>query len=263
MDLGLADSVALVTGGTSGLGLGSACALAREGADVAVCARNAGRLEAAREAVAAAGDGEVLSMQTDVTDDQGEVDELVETVLTTFDDLDHLVVSGAGPRLAAVRETTERDWYVTYDVVVTSVVRLVRQAYPALRDGGGTVTVVGCTAAVDPCDDHALANALYRTVVGLVKTLARELAPAVRVNAALAGPHDTPYFEELVAARVDRGDAADPARARDAVREAVPLGEVGDPAAFGDVAAFLASDRAGFVTGAALPVDGGRARSSR
>lgn len=260
MDLGLADSVALVTGGTSGLGLGSASALARDGADVAVCARNAGRLEAAREAVTAAGEGEVLSVQADLTDDQGEVDEVVEDVLGTFGGLDHLVVSGGGPRLAAVLETTERDWYVTYDLVVTSVVRLVKQAYPALRDGGGTVTVIGCTAAVDPWDDLVLANALYRTVVGLVQTLARELAPAVRVNAVLAGPHDTPYFDGLVAERVDRGDAVDPAQMRDAVSETIPLGEVGDPAAFGDAVAFLASERAAFVTGVALPVDGGRTR---
>lgn len=261
MDLRLDGTVALVTGGSSGLGLASAEALAREGADVAICARNADRLERARAAVNDAGDGAVLSVQGDITDDQGDIADLVEETVAAFGRLDHLVVSTGGPRPGPFDDVVDRDWYVAYDLLVMSVVRLAHETYPHLAaDGPGDLTVVGSIAAREPVEDLVLSNAVRRATVGLVKTLAREFAPTVRANTVLAGPHDTPYLETVVRSEVDRGRFDSDEAGRAALQDAIPLDRLGDPAAFGDLVAFLASERAGYLTGAAIPLDGGLLR---
>lgn len=258
MDLGLKASVALVTGGSSGLGRGCAAALASEGADVAICGRNAGRLEAARTSIDDAGAGAVLSVQADITDDQGDIDTLIEEVVSTFGHLDHLVFSTGVPRRATFLETTERDWYVTYDLLVTSAVRVVRASFPHIAAaGGGSITLIGCIDSREVVDGAVLSTAVRRAMVGLVKTLAREFAPAIRVNAVLAGPHETSGLRSTL----DHGRYPSDAAMEDALRDSVPLERLGDPESFGDVVAFLASDRANFVTGTAIPVDGGMLRS--
>ena len=260
MDLELADSVALVTGGSSGLGRASAVALAREGADVAIFARNADRLDEARDAVDDAGDGTVLAVQGDITDDQGDVDDLVDETVSTFGGLDHLVVSTGGPRPAAFDETAERDWYVAYDLLVMSVVRLARGTHAHLADGGGSLTIVGSIATREPVEGLALSSTVRRASVGLAKVLSRSYAPSVRANAVLPGPHSTPYLDAVIAAQVEAGRFASRDAAFAAIRDVVPLDRIGTPADFGDVVAFLASDRASYVTGAAVPVDGGTLR---
>lgn len=261
MDLGLDDTAALVTASSSGLGKASAVALAREGADVAICARNAERLETARREVNEAGSGDVLAVQADVTDPD-EIDALLEEVTGDFGGLDHLVTSAGTPTTKPFLETTERDWYVSYDLLVMCVVWLARGVHPFLVESEtGSVTVIASTDAREPVENRVLSSALRRAVLGLVKTLAREWAPAVRVNAVLPGPHRTPSLERRIQAAVDRGAYETDADGLEAVERAVPLGRVGDPDAFGDVVAVLASERAGFVTGTAIPVDGGLLRS--
>lgn len=258
MDLDLVDSVALVTGGSSGLGKASATALAREGADVAICARNADGLQAARAAVDDAGDGTVLSVQADITDDQGDIADLVDETVSTLGGIDHLVVSTGGPRPAPFPETEERDWYVAYDLLVMSVVRLARETYPHLDgDDGGTITVVGSIATREAVPELVLSSAVRRAAMGLVTVLSREFAPTVRANAVLPGPHETAYLDDVFAALAEQGRFESRADARTTLRDAIPLDRVGDPAAFGDVVAFLASERASYVTGAGVPVDGG------
>jgi glucose 1-dehydrogenase/3-oxoacyl-[acyl-carrier protein] reductase len=263
MDLGLDAAVALVTGGTSGLGKASAESLAREGADVAICGRSAERLETARAAVDDAGSGRVLAVQADVTDDRGDIDDLLDQVVDAFDGLDHLVLSSAGPRAAPFLDTVDRDWYVTYDQLVMSVVRLCWQAHEHLAAGAtGSVTVIASTTARESEPYFVLSVTHRHALLGLVGTLAREFAPDVRVNAVLPGPHETPYLEGLFEQAVEQGRYDSVAAARDVWQESIPRGSFGDPAQFGDVVAFLASDAAQYVTGAALPVDGGKLRST-
>lgn len=261
MDLKLGDSDALVIAGSTGLGKACASAFAREGANVAVCGRNAQRLEAARESLNDAGTGSVLTAQADITDPD-ELDAVVEEVTGDFGGLDHVVASAGAPATKPFLDTTARDWYATYDLLVMSVVWLAERAYPFLAESEtGTLTAIASTDVREPVRGHVLSNAIRRSVLGLVKTLALEWAPDVRANAVLPGPHATPSLEARLRDEVEREGYDSEEAALDAVRDEVPLGTVGDPEALGDLVAVLASERAAFVTGAAVPIDGGTLRS--
>ncbi|MCF2208600.1 SDR family oxidoreductase, partial [Halobacterium salinarum] len=114
------------------------------------------------------------------------------------------------------------------------------------------------TSVSEPIEGLVLSNAVRRGVVGLAKTVAREWAPDVRANVVQPGPHETARIEELVSAAVARGEADSYEAGLAGWSEEVPLDRLGEPSELGDVVAFLASDRASFVTGASVPVDGGR-----
>lgn len=261
MDLELEGRSALVLAGTSGLGLGAATALAREGADVTVCSRSESNVADATERLASVATGGVHGVTCDITD----ADEVAAAVERTVDEtggLDVLVASTGGPTPGGLAELEPTDWYDAFDLLVMSLVTALDEALPHLAAGdGGSVVAITSTAVREVIDDLALSNAVRRTVIGIVKTASREFAPDVRVNAVLPGPHATPRIEELMADQVARGEHEDLDAARAAWVSNVPMDRLGDPVAFGDAVAFLASERANFVTGASLPVDGGRLRS--
>lgn len=260
MDLQLHADAALCTAATSGLGLASATALAREGCDVAVCGTTPEHVDDAREQLRAVGDGDVLAVECDITDPD-EVEAFVETAVERFGGLDHVVTSAGGPASGSFVETTERDWYQAYDLLVMSYVWTTRAALPHLQDGGGSITAITSRSVREVLDDLVLSNAVRRAVIGLVKTQSREFAPEVRVNAVLPGAHETSRIQELVEDAVERGDYEDYAAGLADWGSDVPLGRIGDPQELGDVVAFLASERASYVTGVSLPVDGGSTRS--
>jgi len=142
-----------------------------------------------------------------------------------------------------------------------SYVWTTRCARPHLEDGGGSIVAITSRSVREVIDDLVLSNAVRRAVIGLVKTQSREFAPEVRVNAVLPGAHETARIEELIDAAVERGEYDDyEAGLRDWGSD-VPLGRIGDPDELGDVVAFLSSDRASYVSGTALPIDGGSLRS--
>jgi NAD(P)-dependent dehydrogenase (short-subunit alcohol dehydrogenase family) len=257
MDLALDGDAALVTASSSGLGKASAAALAREGADVVLCSRSGDRLDAAAADVREDAAGEVVTVPTDITDPD-DVEAVVEATVDAFGGLDHVVTSAGGVPSGPFLDTSERDWYEAYDMLVMSVVRTLEAAHEHLVDGGGTVTCVTSTSVSEPIEGLVLSNAVRRGVVGLAKTVAREWAPEVRANVVQPGAHETPRIEELVDASVERGEYDSYDEGLAAWSDDIPLGRVGDPAEFGDVVAFLASDRASFVNGVSLPVDGGR-----
>ena len=261
MDLGIDGNAALVTASSSGLGLASAKALAREGANVTICARGEDGLADAEAEVAAQGDGEVLAVRADVTDPD-EISALVEETVETFGGLDHLVTSAGGPPSGRFVDTTEREWYQAYDLLVMSVVWATKQARPHLVESdAGTIVNVTSTSVREAIDGLVLSNAVRRAVIGLMKTQAREFAPEVRANAVLPGAHETPRIQELVEAALDRGQYDSYEAGLADWASDIPLDRVGDPMELGDTVAFLSSDRASFVNGAAVPVDGGRLRS--
>ncbi|EJN59732.1 SDR family oxidoreductase [Halogranum rubrum] len=261
MNLELEDDVALVTASSAGLGYGSAESLAEAGANVVVCGRDAEKLATAETALEGVGTGRVVGVEADITDPDS-IENLVEVTVDEFGGIDHLVTSAGGVPPGTFDEMTEKEWYGAYDMLVMSVVWTVKTAAPYLKQSeAGTVTCITSTSVQEAIDGLVLSNAVRRGVIGLVKTLAREYAPNVRANAVLPGAHETARIEELVEDSVDRGEYDSYDEGLQSWADDIPLGRVGDPRELGDVVTFLASRRASFVNGVALPVDGGRLRS--
>jgi NAD(P)-dependent dehydrogenase (short-subunit alcohol dehydrogenase family) len=260
MDFELDSTVALVTASTSGLGLASAEALAAEGANVAICGRDGERLNEARETVDDVGSGDVLAVQADITDGE-DIERLVGETVEAFGGLDHLVTSAGGPPSGAFLDIPTEEWYAAYDLLVMSAVRTLSAAHPHLAaSDAGTWVAITSTSVREPIEGLVLSNAVRRGVTGLVETVAREFAPDIRANAVLPGSHETPRIEELVEAGVERGDYENYEEGLADWSDDVPVERVGDPRELGDTVAFLSSARASYITGTALPVDGGTLR---
>ncbi|WP_254765882.1 SDR family oxidoreductase [Salinilacihabitans rarus] len=261
MDLELDGNAALVTASSSGLGFASAAALAREGADVTICGRDEDRLDDARDRLEAEAAGEVLAVPADLTDPD-DVAALVDATVEAFGGLDHLVTSAGGPPSTTFLETSGRQWYEAYDLLVMSVVWTVESAHPHLLESDdGSIVCITSRTVREVADGLLLSNAVRRAVIGLVKTLSREFAPEIRANAVLPGTIETPRIEELIEARVARGSYADYDEGLAEMAADIPMERIGDPRELGEVVAFLSSPRASYVTGAEVPIDGGSLRS--
>ncbi|MFW6321943.1 MAG: SDR family NAD(P)-dependent oxidoreductase, partial [Halohasta sp.] len=236
MDLELTGNAALVTASSRGLGNAAATALVREGVDVAINGRTESTLESAADDLRdeAGDDARVLPIQADLTDPD-DITRLVETTVEEFGRLDHLVTSAGGPPSGSFLETTDDDWYEAFDLLVMSVVRLVRESAEYLRaDGGGTIVTITSRSVKEALDGLVLSNAVRMGVIGLEKTLSRELAPEVRANAVLPGAHETSRIEELIEQGVERGEYDDYEEGRDAFGTDAALGRIGDPIELGE-----------------------------
>jgi NAD(P)-dependent dehydrogenase (short-subunit alcohol dehydrogenase family) len=261
MDLGLDGNSAVVTASTSGLGLASAASLVEAGANVAICGRDRDRLDGAREHLASLDGGDVLARRADLTDPD-DVDDLVETAAEAYGGVDHVVTSAGGVPSGAFLEMEHRDWYRAYDTLVMSHVWTLQAAHPHLADSdAGSVVAITSTSVREAIDGLVLSNAVRRAVLGVVKTVAREWAPDVRANTVLPGAHETPRIEELIEQAIERGEFDDYEQGLADWAADIPMDRIGDPRELGDVVAFLCSPRASFVTGADVPIDGGRMRS--
>ena len=244
MDLGLAGRRALVTGASSGLGLSSAAALAAEGVRVVMVARDADRLGRAAASV----EGDVHVLPGDVSDIDS-VAELVATAAQMLGGLDILVANAGGPP-AGTFASTELDAYLpALELNLLSTVAMCTAAVPLMRDGGwGRIVAITSISVREPIGNLILSNTARAGLTGFLKTLSREVAgDGITVNSLQPGLHRTPRLVDL------HGDAVDDLGAM------IPAGVVGDPDDFGAIAAFLCSDAARFITGAAIPVDGGAA----
>ncbi|SEH43231.1 3-oxoacyl-[acyl-carrier protein] reductase [Halopenitus malekzadehii] len=264
MDLEIADNSALVTASSRGLGNASATALVREGVNVAINGRDVDALEeaAAELREEAAGDARVLPIQGDLTD-ENDIETLVETTVDEFGGLDHLVTSAGGPPSGPFLETDDEDWYEAYDLLVMSVVRLVREAADPLQaDGGGTIVNITSRSVKEAIDSLVLSNSVRMGVIGLEKTVSKELAPEVRANAVLPSAHETSRIEDLIEQGVERGEYESYEQGLAERGSSNPLGRIGDPMELGNTVAFLSSPKAGYINGQAIPIDGGAGKSN-
>lgn len=261
MDFGLDGDAALVTAGSSGLGLASAEALASEGCDVAVCGTTPDHVDEARDALEATGDGAVLAVEADITQ-KSQVEAFVADAADEFGGLDHVVTSAGGPPSGPFLETDDDDWYDAYDLLVMSAVWTTRAAHSHLQEGGGSIVNITSRSVDEVIDDLVLSNSVRRAVIGLMKTQSREFAPDVRVNAVLPGAHETSRISDLVEQAVERGDFDSYEEGLAEWSQGIPLERVGDPSELGETVAWLCSDGASYVNGVAVPVDGGSMRSA-
>lgn len=262
MDLQIEGNTAVVTASSSGLGKASAKALAREGVNVVLNGRTESDLEEAAEEISEVATGSVVTQQGDITVEE-DIEQLVETAISQFGQLDHLVTSAGGPPSGPFLDTTDEDWYQAYELLVMSVVRLVREAAPHLQaDDGGTIVTITSRSVKEAIDALVLSNSVRMSVIGLEKTLSQELAPDVRANAVLPGPHETSRIEDLVSEAVDRGEYDSYEAGLESRASGIPLERLGDPMELGNTVAFLSSPASGFINGAAIPIDGGGGKSN-
>lgn len=262
MEYGISGNTALITASSSGLGKASAKALASKGTHVVINGRDEDRLADAVDDVQAIAEGDVLGVQGDLTNRE-DIEDIVDQTVEEFGGIDHLVTNSGGPPSGLFMETTDEDWYNAFDLLVMSVVRLVREAAPHLRaDGGGTIVTITSRSVKEAVPSLVLSNSVRMSVIGLEKTLSKELAPEIRSNAVLPAPHETARQQELIQAAVNRGEYASYEEGLDAKGELNPLGRIGEPMELGDVVAFLSSDQSSFLNGVAIPVDGGQGASN-
>lgn len=262
MDLGIDGNTALVTASSSGLGKASAYVLAREGANVVINGRNKQKLDESVVELNEDTKGRVVGKKGDITKKQ-DIDDLISTTLDEFGSLDHIVTSAGGPQSGDFLEKSDEEWYEAFDLLVMSVVRLIRESAPYLKDGGGgTIVNITSRSVKEALESLVLSNSVRMSVIGLEKTLSRELAPEIRVNAVLPGSHETPRIEELIEQGIERGDYESYEEGLNDRSKDVPLERIGDPQELGELVGFLSSDKASFINGVAIPIDGGVGRSN-
>jgi len=244
VDLGLSGRTALVCGASSGLGLASATSLAREGANVALLGRRAELLE--QEAARLGG----LALPGDVTSTE-DLDSAVARTVETYGGLDVLVWNGGGPPPGRAVDVTPESIRQALELLLVPAVTLVSLCLPHLeRSAGGRIVAITSLAAKEPTAHLALSNAIRPGLTGWLKTLSNELGPrGITVNCVAPGRIATARLEELY-----------PQGPTEAALAEIALGRWGTPEELGDVVCFLASDRARYVTGQTLVVDGGLQR---
>lgn len=256
MDLLLRDRAALVMGGSSGLGLGIATALAEAGARVCLLARDAGRLATAAERLRQASGAGVGTLAVDLAEPEAvgaAIGDIVEGIGTP----DILIGNGGGPPPGVATRFDPALWQAQAAKMLLPTMTLTDAFLPAMRERRfGRIIMVSSTSVVEPIPGLVLSNALRAALANWGRTLAREVArDGVTVNTLMPGRFDTARARALTEARAKDGLSVEDVRRRDI--ETIPAGRFGTPEEFGAVAAFLASPRAAYVTGALIPVDGG------
>jgi len=262
MDLGLAGKRALVLAGTSGLGRGTATALAAEGARVALCGRELGRAAGvAHEISRATGNQAVEGFACDVSS-ANDLEALVENAVAFLGGLDVLIANAGGPSAGGFDALDDDAWSTAFELTLMSVVRSVRLALPHMRAaGGGSIVAIGSSSVRKGVSNLTLSNTYRPAVQALCKDLATNLAPeGIRVNVVSPGRIETPRIRQLDANTAQRLGIS-PAEARARNVESIPMGRIGRVEEFGNVVAFIASDASSYVTGASLLVDGGMVTS--
>ncbi len=261
MKLGLTDRVALVAASSKGLGRAIAEELAEEGCDLVLCARGEEALEVARREIQQASGRRVHSRVTDLSR-SSEVEELVEFALSTLGRVDVLVTNGGGPPPGDFDAHDLEAWRAGSAVTLESVINLVRGVLPGMRERGwGRILNVTSIAVKQPVEGLMLSNALRAAVTGFARTLANEVAAeGITVNNLMPGFTRTERLDHLAEHIAETsGGTVDEAFA--VWSEQVPMGRVGEPREFAALAAFLASERASYITGQSIAVDGGWIRS--
>ena len=257
MDLGLKDKRALVLGSTRGIGQGIAEVLAQEGASVAICGRNADDARKVADEISSRTGATARSYGVDLTD-QASVATLIDACKKDFTGFDVIINNGGGPPPGGVADVAMEVWEAQYRPLFLSQVEITNGFLPGMRERGwGRVLIVASSGTVQPIPHLGISNTLRVTLTNWAKSLAAEIAAdGVTVNTVLPGRIHT--------ARVDRIDVneaktqnKDVEQVRAESRATIPANRYGTVEEFANVAAFLVSDCAGYVTGTVTRVDGG------
>lgn len=252
MELGLKGKVAFVAASSQGLGKAVALELAKEGARLMICGRNKEALEIAKNEIQSAALTEVKFVVGDLSV-ASDVEKMIATMLKEFSGVDILVTNTGGPPTGKFEELNQEQWDQAYRQLLVSAITLINGFLPGMKKNSwGRIISITSQAVKQPVDNLILSNSIRASVVGLMKTLANELGPyRITVNNVMPGYTQTSRLSKLI--ETNPGLAS--------VTKEIPLGRFGQPEEFAAAVAFLASERASYITGVSLAVDGGWIKS--
>lgn len=247
----------LIAGGSQGLGFAIAQASAKEGANVFIGSRNEEKLSFATSQLVKYAESEVAYGLLDITNAQS-IKEWVQEAIARFGSIDGLVVNGGGPPSGSFDSFNDEQWYSAFELNLLSAVRLIREVIPSMKKASkGSIVTITSMSVKEPIDMLLLSNVFRSGVTSLAKSLSRELASYnIRINNILPGRLDTERAKHLDGV-VAESKGISVNEVRSFYQDQIPLARYGKPEELGNLAAFLLSDRASFITGTTIPVDGG------
>jgi 3-oxoacyl-[acyl-carrier protein] reductase len=257
MDLGLKDRVAIVAASSQGLGKAVALGLAREGAKLAICARTESKLNQTAEEIRRETGVEVLARPVDATQYE-QVRRFVAETYDRFGRVDVCVTNCGGPPAKPFSDTTVEDWQSAVNLNLMSTLYFVREVLPLMqRRKWGRVVTITSASVKQPIDNLVLSNSVRSAVSGLMKSLSNEYAKDnILVNNVCPGYTLTSRLDEL-SSRLAKAEGVDPKQIQDRWASQVPLGRLGQPEELANMVVFLASERASYITGVSIAIDGG------
>jgi len=252
MELGLKNKIAFVAASSQGLGKAVAIELAKEGAKVIINGRNKENLETTRKEIEKISGSEVLALAGDLSsDDEREL--VIKKSLETYDHIDILITNTGGPPSGRFEDLKQEDWNKTYKSLLISVVELINGFLPGMKQQQwGRIIAITSQAVKQPVNNLVLSNSVRASVAGLMKTLSNEFGiHNITVNNVMPGYTETDRLKKLLEKNSSFANA----------KNEIPLGRFGTPEEFAAAVTFLASERAGYITGVSLAVDGGWIKS--
>lgn len=261
MDLGLKRKTALVCAASQGLGFATALQIAKEGAELVICSRREGAINAAAASLKHETGVDVLAVAADVSD-AADIERLVAAGIERFGKIDILVTNSGGPPAGPFDSLTRESWDDATRILLTNVIELTKLILPGMRQRRwGRILNITSIASKQPVDNLMLSNSLRAAVTGFAKTLANEVAAdGITVNNILPGYTRTERLDELIEFLAEKESlTADEIRGR--WEAEIPVRRLGEPHEFAALAAFLVSERASYITGSSIAVDGGWIKS--
>jgi 3-oxoacyl-[acyl-carrier protein] reductase len=257
MDLGIRGRTGFVAAASKGLGRAVAEELAREGANLVITARGENDLNAARDAIAKECGVEILAVAGDLSKPE-DLQRMTDAALERFGRVDILVTNAGGPPSGAFESLSDEKWTNAVDLTLMSVIKLARAFLPGMRrQKWGRIINITSITVKQPVEGLMLSNSIRAAVTGFARTLADEVATdGITVNNILPGYTRTARVEQLAQATADREGITN-ASATAKWTGQIPMRRLGEPREFAALAAFLASDRASYITATSIPVDGG------
>ena len=257
MDLGIKNKVALVTAASQGLGKASALELAKEGARLAICSRDKKKIEKTAKEIIDQTGSEVIHLETNLDNDD-DISNLIDSVQNNFGDIDILVNNTGGPKAGFFEDLTDDDWIKTFESTFLSAIRVTRKVLPSMKKNNwGRIVNISSVSAKQPIDNLILSNGVRMSIHGWSKTLSNQVASDnILINNVCPGFTYTERVDGLIKHQAQSTKSSEK-EVIDAIANNIPAKRVGKAEELAALVAFLSSERASYITGQSIAVDGG------